>query len=437
VIEKPIFAFYGDDFTGSTDALEALAINHIPAVLFLRMPDVQQLREFANCRAVGIAGESRSRSPQWMSDHLPLIFQTLKDTGASICQYKVCSTFDSSPETGNIGRALEIGKQVFGAEFVPVFSAAPHLKRYVLFANLFAAAGACVYRIDRHPTMSCHPVTPMRDGDLRAHLAWQTKSRVVSFDMPRFAAPDPESELRDLLSDHPDAVLFDGWDEQSLRMSARMIWEHRAQAPFVVGSSGFTHGLAALLRTEPQSQRAIESNFPQHGVDRIVVVSGSCSPITERQIHWAMSNGFAGYRINVQAIADPATADSERKKLLEDANRSLQSGSGVVLYSALGPTDCRQVRARNELGTQMGLMLRELLLRSGVQRVLIAGGDTSTHAGQQLGVYALTVQAPLTPGAPLCKAHSEDDRLHGLELVLKGGQVGPDDFFGAVLKGRM
>ena len=107
--DKPIFSFYGDDFTGSTDALEALAASGVPAVLFLRPPDAADLREFGGCRAVGIAGESRSRSPEWMRDALPPVFERLREIGAPVVQYKVCSTFDSSPETGSIGCALEVG----------------------------------------------------------------------------------------------------------------------------------------------------------------------------------------------------------------------------------------------------------------------------------------------------------------------------------------
>jgi uncharacterized protein YgbK (DUF1537 family) len=88
------------------------------------------------------------------------------------------------------------------------------------------------------------------------------------------------------------------------------------------------------------------------------------------------------------------------------------------------------------LGVALGKLLRELLGRTHespqpVRRVVICGGDTSSHAVQQLGIYALTWAANLQPGGPLCRAHA-DSELHGLELVLKGGQVGTDDFFNVV-----
>jgi hypothetical protein len=53
-----LYTFYGDDFTGSTDVLEQLASNGVPAVLFLRPPTPADLAAFPNIQALGIAGDS-------------------------------------------------------------------------------------------------------------------------------------------------------------------------------------------------------------------------------------------------------------------------------------------------------------------------------------------------------------------------------------------
>jgi uncharacterized protein YgbK (DUF1537 family) len=76
-----------------------------------------------------------------------------------------------------------------------------------------------------------------------------------------------------------------------------------------------------------------------------------------------------------------------------------------------------------------------LVIESGVRRILIAGGDTSTHAVKQLGLDALTFAAPLVPGVPLCRCHAAGSSLAGLELALKGGQMWPEDFFAQVRDG--
>jgi len=113
---------------------------------------------------------------------------------------------------------------------------------------------------------------------------------------------------------------------------------------------------------------------------------------------------------------------------------ALSAGRSVVLYTALGDAD-RVPGGGETLGRRLGLLLRELVLRSGVRRAVVAGGDTATHAIRQLGVYALTFMAPTAPGAPLCRAHSDHAPLDGLELALKGGQVGPYDYFDVVRRG--
>jgi uncharacterized protein YgbK (DUF1537 family) len=82
----------------------------------------------------------------------------------------------------------------------------------------------------------------------------------------------------------------------------------------------------------------------------------------------------------------------------------------------------------------MGKLLRQAMLASGVRRVVVAGGDTASFAVGELGIDALTFLAPLAPGAPLCKAHSAAPEWRRLELVLKGGQVGPESFFEDVLR---
>jgi uncharacterized protein YgbK (DUF1537 family) len=81
--------------------------------------------------------------------------------------------------------------------------------------------------------------------------------------------------------------------------------------------------------------------------------------------------------------------------------------------------------------------MRDVVLQSGVRRAIIAGGDTSSHAVTRLGIAALTFAAVMAPGAPLCRAESDLAGMHGLELVLKGGQVGSRDFFERVRKGRI
>ncbi len=154
--------------------MEALALRGVETVLFLDVPTEAQRASFPNVRAIGVAGTSRSETPGWMNENLAPVFHWMAQEQAEIAHYKICSTFDSSPEIGSIGRALELGHAAFGGKPVPILVGAPQLKRYTAFGELFAAYRGEIFRIDRHPVMSRHPVTPMREADLRRHLAGQT-----------------------------------------------------------------------------------------------------------------------------------------------------------------------------------------------------------------------------------------------------------------------
>ena len=98
----------------------------------------------------------------------------------------------------------------------------------------------------------------------------------------------------------------------------------------------------------------------------------------------------------------------------------------------------RHPGARHGIGRALGGIQRRLVEEQGLRRAVIAGGDTSSHALRQLDVFALTTLLPLpdTPGSPLCRCSSSTPAFDGLEIALKGGQVGGDDYFSRIREGR-
>jgi 3-oxoisoapionate kinase len=422
-----LYCYYGDDFTGSTDVLEQLAGNGVSSVLFPGAPTPAQLARFSSCQAIGFAGDARSRTPEWMSANLPAIFTRMRGLNPAVVQYKVCSTFDSAPHRGSIGRALEIGRELFATQTVPIGVAAPHLGRFLLFGNLFAAGGKQVFRIDRHPTMAHHPATPMDEADLRLHLAKQTNLAVGLVDVRAFQAGNAEEQFRQQAEGGAAVVLLDGVDAAMLQRAGELIWRlTRASRPlFTVGSSGVTASLIAHWRSAGVIAAAPPSVTATRA-DQILAISGSCSAATAGQILWAKRHGFACLELDAAALAHGGSGAVETAIGL--ALQPLRSGRDTVLYTALGtPTGLTHDK---ELGRALGRLLLGLVQQTGVRRVVLCGGDTSSHAVQQLDLTALTFASTLAPGAPLCRAHAEEATgLDGLELVLKGGQIGPEDFF--------
>ncbi|MDW5316359.1 four-carbon acid sugar kinase family protein [Rhizobium sp. PL01] len=437
-----LLSYYGDDLTGSTDVMEALASNGVETVLFMDVPDTALLKRFGHCRAIGLAGTSRSETPGWMDENLTPAFRWLQGLGADICHYKVCSTFDSSPKTGNIGKAVEIGKALFEQPYVPVLVGAPQLKRYTAFGHLFAAYQGEVYRIDRHPVMSRHPVTPMAEADLRLHLGAQTALKTRLADLSMLAAIDADGQIDDLCRDADGMVLFDVDGPESQSHAGRQLWRlKRWGGWFATGSSGVEYALLTAWRAAGLTEG--KKSFPLPGKsDRIAVVSGSVSPTTERQIRHATQNGFTGINLDpLELLGENGSTALDRA--ITSGLDSLKNGDSVILNTALGPSadrggDIDRIPgSRHRLGRLLGTILRRLVEEQQLSRAVIAGGDTSSHALKELHVQALTTLLPLpqTPGSPLCTAHGTYAATNGLQIALKGGQVGSDGYFAQIRDG--
>ncbi|MFP5077625.1 four-carbon acid sugar kinase family protein [Rhizobium sp. YIM 134829] len=438
-----LLSYYGDDFTGSTDVMESLSVHGVDTVLFLRVPDAALLSRFSNCRAIGLAGTSRSETPEWMDAHLPEVFSFLKNLKAAVCHYKVCSTFDSSPETGNIGRAVEIGARIFDQRLVPLLVGAPQLKRYTAFGTLFAAYQGETYRIDRHPVMSRHPVTPMGEADLRLHLAKQTALPVRLADLATLASGDADSRIDALSDDFDGMLLFDVDSLDSQRAAGTQLARlNHHGLRFMAGSSGVEYAL--LSRWQAEGITPGPRGFTEPGpAERIAVVSGSVSPTTERQIRQAGPDGFETVPVDPLALIGES-GDAARQAAVQAGMAALEQGRSVILHTALGPgadqgtAIDRVPGSRHKIGQALGLILLELVEQAGLTRAVIAGGDTSSHALTALKVEALTTLLPLpqTPGSPLCTAHGSHGPTNGLQISLKGGQVGTDGYFAQIRDGR-
>src|SRR5207302_9684992 len=92
-----LLAFYGDDFTGSTDALEFLTRAGARTALFIEPPTPEKLAHYSNLQAIGVAGMTRAMAPDVMEAELRPAFCALRSLGAPHVHYKICSTFDLSP----------------------------------------------------------------------------------------------------------------------------------------------------------------------------------------------------------------------------------------------------------------------------------------------------------------------------------------------------
>jgi uncharacterized protein YgbK (DUF1537 family) len=213
-----------------------------------------------------------------------------------------------------------------------------------------------------------------------------------------------------------------------------------ADVPVVRGSPDPAQRAGDLrsgARPSPETGHSVEP------VDRTVIVSGSCSPVTERQIAWALAHGFVEVPLDTVHMLKSKHLDADVAAVAKQVEAGLDSGRSVIVHTSRGPGD-RRIRTTeqaardresmaDQLGSTLGRILRNILHARRLRRVAVTGGDTSGRVARTLGIEALEMVAPWAPGAPLCVIRSADAQIDGVEITFKGGQVGHDNAFGTLL----
>lgn len=438
---RPRYAFYGDDFTGATDTLSTLSNYGWSTLLLLRSPTNDQLRQAVQFDCVGLAGTARSLQGSALDHEIETAATFFKHIGAPIAHYKVCSTFDSSPTIGSIGQAVrQLRKRIAPDTCVPIVGGQPNLGRFCAFSNLFAAFqhGGEVYRVDRHPTMSHHPVTPAYESDLRRHLAKQGLSDLGQIDLPCY--DQSATALSELLQraalQHKQGLVFDLTHPWQLPLIGRCLIELGNRRPLLaVGPSSVAQALCEYWNTlqDPRSSSARKPEIaPAQGP--VLVLSGSRSPLTTRQIKAA--NSFHHLPLDISTLCSPR--NSTLNPQVASVVQLLKQGRHVLAYVPESSDDTGHGKPPIEpvvLARACGEFLNQVLNRFQPDRIGIAGGDTSSYSIRALDAWGLAYIAQLDTGAALCQLHSDLPTLNGIEIMLKGGQMGSLDIFERLIHG--
>lgn len=448
------FGWYGDDFTGATDTLAMAARGNLRTILFLDVPEPRQLERIGPLDAIGIAGTARSMNPSQMRASLPKVGRFFQELAVPILHYKCCSTFDSSPQSGSLGVAIKILGRYVGSTFAIIVGGQPDIGRYCCFGNLFATAGSSgnTFRIDRHPTMQCHPVTPMSEADLRLHLKLQGMSEVMNVPFAAYEKSDAElnnhvdhaaSRSVSTNSEMDTGVLFDVACHTHLHPVGRQIQRISQQfnTALVVGSSVVLQAVLASQEVGHESEVRQHSHSANSAERPPVsgatfVFAASLSPVTAAQV--MAGNNYKKIPLQARQLLSDA---EYRKKQRQHICDLLGRNCSVLAY-----IDQQNGRDSHIDTTQFATCTAQFI-HSVVQtlsehgarlsRLGIAGGDTSSQAMSTLDVWALSYSRMLSPGVTVCTMHSDTPVLDGVEVMLKGGQMGSDDVFDRFLSKGM
>ncbi len=400
-----------DDFTGATDLANNLVREGMRVVQAIGVPT----GPIDGVDAVVVALKSRTCPVDDAVAQSLAAAAWLRAQGARQLYFKVCSTFDSTPQ-GNIGPVAEALIGFTGASVVPVTPAFPAAGRTVYQGHLFVGELLLSDSPMRH-----HPLTPMTDASLVRVLQAQCRTERVGLVAHRDVAggaPAIEARLEALAGQGVRFAVVDGvgdGDLRTLAVAARDL-------PLVVAGSGLAIGIPALHGLAPSAQAAA---LPPAG-GAAAVVSGSCSAATNAQVADFRASGGAAFAVDPLRIA---AGDDVAAQALAFALPRL--GDAPVLVHATAEPDAVRAVQQQLGGERAGALVESTLARvtqglvnAGVRRLIVAGGETSGACVQALGLTRLRIGAQIDPGVPWCHAPER-----GLHLALKSGNFGSVDFF--------
>ena len=412
-----------DDFTGGTDLANNLVRAGMRTVQVIGVPDVDS-GPLPDADAVVVALKSRTAPVvQAVSESLAAARWLLQggqggQGGRPQIYFKVCSTFDSTPQ-GNIGPVAEALRDLLQAPLVLVTPAFPENGRTVFKGHLFVGDLLLSDSAMRH-----HPLTPMTDANLVRVLQAQLKngrSGLIDHRTTARGVAAVRERMATLQRDGVSFAIADAVSDDDLRVLA----EATREAALVVAGSGLAIGIPALHGLAP-STRAAE--LPVAAGAR-AIISGSCSAATRAQVAAFIAAGGAAFAVDPLRVA--AGADVATEALAWAASRL--GVAPVLVYATAEPATVSAVQA--QLGAERaGMLVEQTLARvavglvaQGVGQLLIAGGETSGACIQALRISQLRIGGQIDPGVPWCHAVTAAGR--GLHVALKSGNFGALNFF--------
>ena len=405
-----------DDFTGGTD----LAINLTKAG-FRTVQTIGVPRDEAppaDADAIVVALKTRTCPPDEAIHASLAALSWLRGLGCRQFYFKYCSTFDSTPR-GNIGPVTEALLGALGESFTIACPAFPENGRTVYRGHLFVHNALL-----SESGMEKHPLTPMLDPNIPRVLGRQTTSRVglVDCDAIALGAGFVTGRFQELAAEGVRIAVTDTLTNSDLATIAAAAKPLR----LLTGGSALARALGANFDREPSLSRC-QGNPPANG--RRAILAGSCSRMTLRQLEHVIRR-YPSRRLDPGELADDF--DATIAAAVRWAEQALELPEPVMIYCSGTP---QQVAASQQLlGIECagGLCERALakiateIVDRGVNRLVLAGGETSGAVVRALGITQLEIGPEIDPGVPWTFARA---RGQDIAVAMKSGNFGSEQFF--------
>ncbi|MEM1072817.1 MAG: 3-oxo-tetronate kinase [Pseudomonadota bacterium] len=408
-----------DDFTGATDLAGLLARSGLPVSLRIGIPETTP-SDTAPFEVIAL--KCRTAPVRDAVSECLAALKWLQGAGAKRFFWKYCSTFDSTTD-GNIGPVAEALMAELGVKQTIYCPAFPENGRAIFMGNLFVGQQPLA-----ESSMKDHPLTPMRDSNLMRLLEPQVKGNVGLVDRLTVArgADAIREKLQALRAKDTAHLVVDAVADEDLSVIAEAC--HRM--PLLTGGSAIAMPLPALYQAEGVLQKAGVAAHAVPDSRASVVLSGSCSAMTQTQVS-NYAHVAPAYKL------DPLTLATEGPDAAVVWLSQQDLDAAPLVYATADPDAVRSAQA--ELGVERAGAIVESALAQmavaarerGARRFIVAGGETSGAVTKALGVNRLDIGPEIAPGVPWTFCQSAGQPI---ALTLKSGNFGDAHFFSKAIR---
>jgi D-threonate/D-erythronate kinase len=356
-------AIIADDLTGAADTGVQLArAGYRTAVAFRGAP----VPPAEDLDAVALDTDSRAMPAGFAAKRVMETARTVRD--APIVYKKLDSTL-----RGPIAAELVAALGASGRERAVVAPAFPSAERTTL-EGVQLVRGVPVHETEA----KSDPRTPVREGHLPTLLSAAFPS-VLSLSAEDLA--DPAAVRRALGS--AACVVADAARDEDLEALVRAVPD-----PHEVLWAG-SAGLAVALGVVYPGPRADTTSSPPVPARKVLVVVGSLSGVTRRQLRALEEQGCAAVPVGI--------GRTNAREALRLARAALSGGACAAVHSA-------ESRDASDAGTVVGALAEVVgaLSEEGLfDALVLTGGDTAVGVARRLGAVGIKLEGEVEPGIPV------------------------------------
>ncbi|EGO64813.1 four-carbon acid sugar kinase family protein [Acetonema longum] len=406
-----------DDTTGAND-IGIMFSNNQYSVKVVTFQEDMKLSSDVNVLIIDT--DSRLDKPEVSYDKVFRATQYLKKLRCSLYYKKTCSVF-----RGNIGREFDAMMDALGENFAVISLAFPKNGRktvngiHTVYGNLLEKS-----------EFAKDPVHPTAESNLETILQRQTKRKVslIKLDVVRQGTKKLYEEI-ETARKKSNYCIIDSENQADLTVVAEAAHKY----PMLCGSSAIAEELPKFL--DEKKLPGILERVRITDDKGVLVIAGSLTPQTKAQTAYLISGGMPVAVLDSRKVFVKESYVQEIARITREAGAILEQGQDVLI---MANNQEKVVAETKKIGEELKMdplsvsklvsaalaeIAGQLVTKTGLKRLVVAGGDTSGTVCRRLGIKGNYVLREIETGLPSGLAMGRE-----LLIVLKSGSFGKEHF---------